>query len=202
MQKPVQLAPHLLEELTEVGEVRSLAAGTVLLENGSYIRSIPIVLSGSIKVLKQDDEGKEMLLYYIRPGESCVMSFLGGIDEETSKVKAVVEEDAEVLLLPLEQLNKMIHDEYGLVKFMFRLYHQRFEELLSVLNAVAFKKMDERLWQLLQKKASLSASNQLLVTHQQLAEELATDRVVISRLLKQLENEGKIEMGRNKISLL
>jgi len=186
----------------EYGDIRLLPAGTVLLDDGSYIRSVPLVLSGVIKVLRQNEEGKEILLYYIQPGESCVMSFLGGLHDEKSKIKAVVEEDAEVLLIPMDEVRRLIREEYGFIEFMFKLYHRRFEEVLNVLEAVSFKRLDERLLNLLHKKVELSGSSQLQVTHQQLADELGTDRVVVSRLLKQLENDGVVQLGRNRIRLL
>ncbi|MBX5438794.1 MAG: Crp/Fnr family transcriptional regulator [Thermoflavifilum sp.] len=191
-----------ISQWMEHGEIRTLPAGTVLLDDGSYIRSVPLVLSGVIKVLKQNEEGKEILLYYIQPGESCVMSFLGGLHEEKSKIKAVVEEDAEVLLIPIDEIRRLIREEYGFIEFMFKLYHRRFEEVLNVLEAVSFKRLDERLLALLHKKMKLSGSVQLQVTHQQLADELGTDRVVVSRLLKQLENEGMVSLGRNRIVML
>ncbi|MCL6524381.1 MAG: Crp/Fnr family transcriptional regulator [Thermoflavifilum sp.] len=193
---------YFREKWMEVGEVRTFPSGAVLLQEGSYIRSVPIVLSGVVKILKQNEEGKEILLYYIQPGESCVMSFLGGLHDEKSKIKAVVEEDADILLISIDEVRRMIREEYGFIEFMFRLYHRRFEEVLNVLNAVAFKRMDERLLTLLQKKSSLNKSHELQITHQQLADELGTDRVVVSRLLKQLENEGIVQLGRNRIVLL
>ncbi|SFV32479.1 CRP/FNR family transcriptional regulator, anaerobic regulatory protein [Thermoflavifilum thermophilum] len=193
---------ELLEKWMDAGDIRTFPAGAVLLQDGSYIRSVPVVLSGVVKVLKQNEEGREILLYYIQPGESCVMSFLGGLHEEKSKIKAVVEEDADVLLIPIDEVRRLIREEYGFVEFMFRLYHRRFEEVLSVLEAVAFKRMDERLLSLLHKKVLLNGSPQLQITHQQLADELGTDRVVVSRLLKQLENEGIVQLGRNRIVVL
>jgi CRP/FNR family transcriptional regulator len=130
------------------------------------------------------------------------MSFLGGMHNETSKVRAEVEEDAEILFLPVEKVTLFIRDYPQWLDYIFRLYHKRFEELLEVVNAIAFKKVDERLLLLLRKKADLMKSNVILVSHEQLANELATARVVVSRLLKQLEDEGVVELGRNKITIL
>jgi CRP/FNR family transcriptional regulator len=130
------------------------------------------------------------------------MSFLGGMHNETSKVRAEVEEDAEILFLPVEKVTLFIRDYPQWLDYIFRLYHKRFEELLEVVNAIAFKKVDERLLLLLRKKADLMKNNIILVSHEQLANELATARVVVSRLLKQLEDEGVVELGRNKITIL
>ncbi|MGL6038487.1 MAG: Crp/Fnr family transcriptional regulator, partial [Soonwooa sp.] len=147
-------------------------------------------------------DGREILLYYIKAGESCIMSFLGGMHNETSKVKAEIEEDAEILFLPVTKVSEFIKEHPEWLDYIFKLYHKRFEELLSIINEIAFKKVDERLLNLLEKKAELTQSNTLNVTHEQLANELGTARVVVSRLLKQLEENGEVQLGRNKITLL
>jgi CRP/FNR family transcriptional regulator len=175
--------------------------GDIILYENAYIRSIPIVSRGSIKVMRTDEDGREILLYYIKAGESCIMSFLGGMHRETSKVKAIVEEDSEIFFLPVEKMTLFIKEYPQWLEYIFKLYHKRFEELLEVVNAVAFKKVDERLLLLLKKKAEVTHSNIINITHEQLANELATARVVVSRLLKQLEENGLLELGRNKIIL-
>ena len=195
-------SPALREKLISYGTTKKFNAGAVILNENAYIRSIPIVLSGSIRVMRNDDEGKEILLYYIKSGESCIMSFLGGIHQDTSKVRAVAEDETEILFVPVDKVITLIREHDDWLDFIFRLYHKRFEELLEVVNAVAFKKIDERLILLLQKKVELSKSKTITVTHEQLANELGTARVVVSRLLKQLEVDGRVELGRNKITLL
>ncbi|HCI58434.1 MAG: Crp/Fnr family transcriptional regulator [Bacteroidetes bacterium] len=195
-------SPALREKLISYGTTKKFNAGDVILNENAYIRSIPIVLSGSIRVMRNDDEGREILLYYIKSGESCIMSFLGGIHQDTSKVRAVAEDETEILFVPVDKVITLIREHDDWLDFIFRLYHKRFEELLEVVNAVAFKKIDERLILLLQKKAELSKSKTITVTHEQLANELGTARVVVSRLLKQLEVDGRVELGRNKITLL
>ncbi|MBP7512788.1 MAG: Crp/Fnr family transcriptional regulator [Bacteroidia bacterium] len=197
-----KVSNELLEKLTSVGISKSFKEGDVILDEDSYIKSIPIVTKGSIKVLRSDDDGREILLYYIRAGESCIMSFLGGMHQDRSMVRAVVEEDAEILFIPIEKVSLLIRDFPDWLDYIFRLYHKRFEELLEVVNSIAFKKMDERLLNFIQKKCSLSQSNTLTITHEQIANELGTVRVVISRLLKQMEYEGLVKLGRNKITLV
>ena len=192
----------LKEEVYKYGEIRSFPSETVILNPHSYIKVIPIVLSGSIKVMETDEETQEILLYYIRPGESCIMSFLAGIRNETSKVKAVIEEDAEVLLVPVEKASVWTRQFPEWADYIFSLYQKRFEELLEVVNAVAFRKLDARLLHLLKQKSTLFKSDTIPVTHQQLADELATQREVVSRLLKQMENDGIVSLSRNKITLL
>jgi CRP/FNR family transcriptional regulator len=184
------------------GQIKVFPAETILLNLQSYIKSIPIVLSGSIKVIKTDEEGQEILLYYIKPRESCIMSFLAGLHNDKSKIKAIVEEDAEVLMIPIEKAGQWIREFPEWTDFIFNLYQKRFEELLDVVNAVAFQKMDVRLMNLLQQKSTLYNTKDILVTHQQLADEMGTTREAVSRVLKQLEKSQALVLSRNKISLV
>lgn len=194
-------SPELIENLYQFGIRKSYEAGSVILNENSSIRSLPIVTKGTLRVIRTEDDGREILLYYIKAGESCIMSFLGGLHNETSKVKAEVEEDAEILFLPMDKVGFFIKEYPQWLDYIFRLYHKRFEELLEIVNAVTFKKMDERSLALLYKKQELTGNNILNITHEQLANELGTARAVISRLLKQLEELGKVKLGRNKIKI-
>lgn len=202
--KPTEfsIGSSLLEKLKKEGSIKKFAADTVLIDENDYIKFVPIVLNGSIKVFKLDEDGREMLLYYIKPGESCVMSFLGATCNGTSKIKAVVEEEAEVLILPVHKATELIRENPQWIQFIFELYNRRFEELLTVVNAIAFQKIDVRLWELLKTKMKMLKVDELHMTHQQLADELGTAREVVSRLLKQLERDKKISLGRNKIKIL
>ncbi len=195
-------SPQLLEKLQQFSIKKNYAAGDVILNENSHIRSIPIVTKGTLKVIRTEEDGREILLYYIKAGESCIMSFLGGLHNETSKVKAEVEEDAEILFLPVDKVSIFIKEYPQWLDYIFRLYHKRFEELLDIVNAIAFKKVDERLLALLHKKKSLTGNETLQITHEQLANEVGTARVVVSRLLKQLEDSGQVQLGRNKIVVL
>jgi CRP/FNR family transcriptional regulator len=195
-------SPELIEKIKSVGIHKEYKAGEVILNENAYIRAIPIVMKGILKVSRMEEDGREILLYYIRAGESCIMSFLGGIHNEASKVKAEVEEDAEIFFIPIEKVSLFIKDYPQWLDYIFRLYHKRFEELLEVVNSVAFKKVDERLLDYLRKKTELTNQNTIQITHEQLANELGTARVVVSRLLKQLEDEGIVKLGRNKIELI
>ncbi len=197
-----RVSKELKAKLLEYSIVKTYREGDVILSENAQIRSIPMVNRGSIRVMRTEKDGREILLYYIKAGESCVMSFLGGLHNETSKLKAEVEEDAEILFLPIDKVPLLMRDYPEWLDYIFKLYHKRFEELLEVINAVAFKKVDERLLLLLNKKAELAQSKTLFVTHEQLANELGTARVVVSRLLKQLETNGEVKLERNKITLL
>ncbi len=195
-------SPEIREKLEAYGMAKTIAEGDVILNENAYINAIPIVTRGSIRVLRTDEDGREILLYYIKAGESCIMSFLGGLHHNTSKVKAIAEEETEILFIPIDKVSLLIKQFPEWLDYIFRLYHKRFEELLDVVNAVAFKKMDERLLTFIKKKCELTNSHTLYVTHEQLANELGTARVVVSRLLKQMEEAGLVHLGRNKITLV
>jgi CRP/FNR family transcriptional regulator len=186
----------------ELGTVRTFEPGEVIVNEHVAVQSIPIITGGSLKVIQSDDEYKEIVLYYLRPGETCVMSFLAGLYNDTSKVKAIAEEHSEVVFIPISTVRKLISDHPEWLNYIFQIYHKRFEELLDVVHAIAFKKMDDRLLQFLQKRAEVGGSKKLKMTHEQLSQELGTAREVISRLLKQMEVEGLVELGRNQIILL
>jgi CRP/FNR family transcriptional regulator len=197
-----QASPQMISKILELSVHKTFEEGDVILQENAHIRSIPIVTSGSIRVMRSEGDEKEILLYYIKAGESCIMSFLGGLHNDTSKVRAVAEEKTEILFVPVTKVKELIREYPEWLDYIFRLYHQRFEELLEVVNAVAFKKMDERLLLFLEKKADITQNKILSITHEQLAAELGTARVVVSRLLKQMEVEGLVQLGRNKITLL
>jgi CRP/FNR family transcriptional regulator len=197
-----QPSPKMLTKLFEYGQQKSFKEGDVILNENAYIKSVPIVISGSMRVMRTDEDGRELLLYYIKSGESCIMSFLGGLHDDTSKVKAIAEEAAEVLFVPVDKVREMIKEFPEWTEYIFRLYHKKFEELLAVINDVAFKKLDERLLDFLKKKCELSGEKTIHITHEQIAIELGSARVVISRLLKHMEDLNLIELGRNKITLL
>lgn len=201
LKQEFQSTPELLEKLYKYSVTKEYEAGDIIVGENSQIKSIPIVTKGAMKVVRTEEDGREILLYYIKAGESCIMSFLGGLHNETSKVKAEIEEDAEILFLPVTKVSEFIKEHPEWLDYIFKLYHKRFEELLGIINEIAFKKVDERLLNLLEKKAELTQSNTLHVTHEQLANELGTARVVVSRLLKQLEENGEVQLGRNKIIL-
>jgi CRP/FNR family transcriptional regulator len=192
----------LQKKLENVSIVKHYKEGDVLMNENDSLKYLPIITKGSIRVIRTEEDGREILLYYVKAGESCVISLLGGMYNETSKIRAEVEEEAEIYFLPIDKANDYIKEHPELLEYIFRLYHKRFEELLEVLNAVAFKKVDQRLLLLLKKKAELTGNKTFIVTHEQLANELGTARVVVSRLLKQLEESGAVKLGRNKITLV
>jgi CRP/FNR family transcriptional regulator len=195
-------SPRIREKLADIGFTKTFSEGEIIVNENAYVRAIPIVTNGSIKVMRTDEDGREILLYYIKAGESCIMSFLGGLHQDTSKVNAIAEEPTEILFIPIDKVGILIKEFPEWLDYIFRLYHQRFEELLEVVNAIAFKKLDERLLDLMKKKCEITQTKTLHITHEQLANELGTARVVVSRLMKQMEVEGLVTLGRNKITLV
>jgi len=192
----------LKAKLTDYGSLLRFESGDVVLNDQEYIKGLPIVLSGNVRVMRKDEDGKELLLYYIKSGESCVMSFIGSMFEEKSQILAIADDEVELLFIPNDKVRLLQKEDSLWLEYIFRMYHQRFEELLSVINSVAFKKLDQRIVDFLQKKKEISGSSVISITHQLLAEELGSERAVISRLLKQLEKDKAVELGRNKIVLL
>jgi CRP/FNR family transcriptional regulator len=195
-------SPEVRLKLLSYGIEKTFSEGEVILNEDTFVRAIPLVITGNVKVVQTDQNGREILLYYIKSGESCIMSFMAGLHQGKSKVKAVADEQTELLLIPMEKVSLLIKEYPEWLDYLFRLYHKRFEELLEVVNAVAFRKMDERLLSFIKMKCRHMDSDTLSITHEQLANELGTVRVVVSRLLKRMEEEGMVKLGRNKISLM
>ncbi|MCU0390434.1 MAG: Crp/Fnr family transcriptional regulator [Thermoflexibacter sp.] len=209
MQKPIkQLFPEfntpplLSDELEKMSIMKSFEEETTILNPDDYVRFIPLVIKGSLKVMQEDESGKEILLYYVKIGESCIMSILASNSGATSQIKAIAEPNTEVLLLPSHHIHQLTATYPAWNTFVQKLYHKRFEELLQVVNELAFNKIDERLKELLHKKTQLLGNYEIQTTHQQLADELGTAREVVSRLLKILESEGKIKIFRGKIKII
>ncbi|WP_299184124.1 Crp/Fnr family transcriptional regulator [uncultured Chryseobacterium sp.] len=194
--------PEFKKEIASNENLKLFPAGTVILDINSYINYVPLVISGNIKVIRTEEDGREILLYYLTPGESCISSILSGLTQDTSKVKVVVEEDAEILMISLKQAKEWLRKYPEWTDFIFSLYQRRFQDLLEVVNSVAFQKVDARILHLLSQKSQLYKTKELNVTHQQLADELGITREATSRVLKRMEIDGKIRLSRNKITLL
>lgn len=191
--------PTLLQALLDKGQIIHLEPGKVLMEPGQFVKMVPIVLKGAIKILRMDDEGKELFLYYLDAGETCALSLTCCSASRPSEIKAVVEEQTILMGIPIIA-HEQFSDEFKQWKdFVANTYQRRFNELLNALDAVAFKRMDERLMRYIVTKMKQYKSNELHTTHQEIANELGTSREVVSRLLKQLEKKKWIELGRNVI---
>ncbi len=190
---------RLLTALAASGSVMRFNAGESIMDPGKFIKSIPIVLEGSIKVIRTDEDDKELFLYYLEPGETCALSLTCCNVSKPSEIKALAEEDTTLLGIPVDLHEKWM-DEYRQWKeYVASTYQLRFQELLQTLDAVAFKRLDQRLMRYLSTKMKLQKATELKITHQEIATEMGTSREVISRLLKQLEKRKWIELGRNVI---
>ena len=206
MNEPTRLdvvfEPALMEEIEEFGELRSYKDGDIIIDYGKYIRMMPLVVKGSLKVLKRDDNGNEILLYYLSSSETCSMAYSCCLEEKKSEVKAIAEGDLEIIAIPHNKLDEWLCKYPSWKNYILRSFNERFSELLKSIESIAFHKLDERLIAYLKEKKRLSGSNVIKASHYQIADELATSRVVVSRLLKLLENDGKILLYRNEIKLL
>ncbi|WP_027377521.1 Crp/Fnr family transcriptional regulator [Kaistella palustris] len=192
----------LVKEIEDSGNLKNYEAGETIVNMDSYIKHIPVVISGSIKVIRTEEDGREILLYYLTPGESCIVSIFAGMKNDTSKIKAIAEEDADIMLIPADKAKEWVKKYPDWTEFIFDLYQKRFEELLDVVNSVAFQKIDTRLLHLIKQKTQLYNSKEISVTHQQLADELGITREATSRVLKQMEKDHLLILSRNKIELL
>lgn len=194
--------PALIKEIQEFGVLKSFKEGDLIMDYGKYIKMMPLVIRGSLKVLKKDEHGKEILLYYLSSSESCSMAYSCCLEAKKSEVKAIAEEDGELIAIPHSKLDEWLHKYPSWKNYIMRSFNERMLELLKSIESIAFHKLDDRLIAYLKEKQRLSGSSVVKSSHHQIADELATSRVVISRLLKQLENEGKILLYRNEIKLL
>lgn len=185
--------------LLENGHVMEVKAGDLLMDIGQYIKFIPLVLKGSLKIMREDNDGHELLLYYIHPGETCAMSLTCCQSDARSNVRAVAEEDTLALAVPVQLLDRWTTEFRSLKSFVLLSYQRRFDELLKTIDGIAFQHLDDRLIAALETRGRHKV---LHVTHQELATELNSSREVISRLLKQLEHQGRVRMGRGKLEWL
>jgi len=193
---------NLQEEIVQVGRLMSFRANEVIMEIGSYVRMVPLVVKGSIKVVREDPDGREIFLYYLQPGEACSMSFTCCMMNKKTEIRTVAEDETELIAIPIRYMDEWMAKYQSWKNFIMRTYDSRMNELVRTIDDIAFKKMDERLIQYLEKKAEATNSNVINATHQHIAYDLHASREAISRLLKQLEKEGIVKLGRNKIELV
>ncbi len=194
--------PELVKEMYQFGEIKQFSEGDLIMDYGKYIRMMPIILKGTIKVFRMDETGKEILLYYLSSNESCSMAYSCCMEAKKSEVKAIAEDDVELIAIPHIKLEEWLCKYPSWKSYIMRSFNERFLELLRSIESIAFHKLDERLIAYLKEKQRLTGSSVVKASHYQIADDLATSRVVVSRLLKQLENDKKIILYRNEIKLL
>ena len=190
----------LLDLFIEVGSIKKVSSSTVIIDPGEDIQFIPFILEGSIKI-SRENEDEELLLYYIEAGDTCAMTLQCCVRQTRSEIKATTMEDTTLLMIPIRYMEQWMNEFSSWRQYILDSYHQRMIELIDTIDAIAFKRLDERLLDYLKDQAKLLGSLEIHHTHQQIAEDLHSSRVVISRLLKQMEIKGLIHIGRNKIVL-
>ena len=192
----------LLQEIAEVGVIKHVQEGDKIMDIGNYIKSMPLVLDGAIKILREDNDGDELLLYFLEKGDTCAMTLSCCLGDVKSQIKAVAALDATLLMIPIQKMEEWTVQYKSWRNFVFDRYHNRLMEMLNTIDSIAFMKMDERLINYLKNKQAVINDTLIKSTHQEIAYELHTSRVVISRLLKSLENQGKIKLYRNYLEII
>lgn len=195
------LNPELVSEIEKVSKIQTFPKNTQILREGQYVKVIPIVLSGLVKVFTRYED-KELLIYYIKPQESCIMSFSSGMQQIPSNVFAITEEDSTILLLPTTYISQWVRNYPDINTLFYQQYNLRYSELLDTINHLLFEKMDKRLLDYLQNKVNNTGKNPLKISHREIASELGTAREVISRIMKKLEHEGLVKQHSYSIEIL
>lgn len=192
----------LLEEIERVAIYKEIPKGKIIIDIGQAITHMPLLLSGAIKILREDADGDELLLYFLEKGDTCAMTFSCCLGTSKSEIRAVAENDAALLMIPVAQMDVWMGRYRSWQKFILESYHTRMIELLETVDTMAFMKMEERLLKHLQDKAKVTHDDMIETTHHEVALDLHTSRVVVSRVLKRLEKDGKIKLHRNLIQVL
>jgi CRP/FNR family transcriptional regulator len=194
--------PELISEINVVGKVSTHERGQIMIDLGEEIKYIPILLDGAIKIVREDENGDELLLYFVEFGNTCAMTLNCCIGNVSSEIRAICESDTRLIMIPVQYMDQWLSKYKSWRTFIFNNYQNRMVELLKAIDSITFKKLDQRLEQYLHEKANVSRKKELQITHLEIATDLNSSRVVISRLLKQMENEGTLQLGRNTIKLL
>lgn len=196
------LESKLIDEIILVGNVKHFKDGDVIMDYGKNLKFMPLILTGTVRVMRKDEEGREILLYYLSSNESCAMAYACCMEAKKSEIKAIAEDNVDLIAIPHEKLDEWLVKYPSWKSYIFNSFTQRFNELLKSLESIAFNKLDERLVKYLKNKTKVSGKSSIKLSHNQIAEEIGTSRVVVSRLLKQLENDKKLVLYRNEIKLL
>jgi CRP/FNR family transcriptional regulator len=193
---------YIIEDISKYGILKHYKTNEIILDLGQDLTHVPLLLNGNIKVLREDNDGNELLLYVLESGDTCSMSLTCCMSKSKSKIRAVADKTSEVIMIPNQKMTDWFNTNESWRNFILQSYQIRFNEMLETIDTLAFMKMDERLYRYLTDQVKLNASEIISKTHQEISEDLNTSRVVVSRILKQLENEQKIKLSRNKIEVL
>ena len=192
----------LIDEIVKVATFKEFKADDYLIEIGDYIKTMPLLVNGAIKILREDENGDELLLYFLERGDTCAMTLTCCMGQAKSRIRAIAETDGSLIMIPIEKMEDWLTKYKTWRNFVFDSYNVRLMEMLEAIDTLAFMNLDERLYKYLTDKAKVIGNTEIQNTHQEIAYEMHTSRVVISRLLKALEIEGKIKLHRNKIEIL
>jgi CRP/FNR family transcriptional regulator len=193
---------ELKQEIASFGTIKVISAGESLIDIGQYVKTIPLVIDGKIKIFREDEEANELFLYYLYPGDACAISLVCTINNKISLIKAISVDDTTVIAIPIEKMDYLMMKYRSWYQFVVRTYGNRLEEMLNTIDDIAFNKMDERIVNYLYKAVEANGSRFINSTHQEIAQELNTSREVVSRLLKQLEKRGLLKLSRNQIEVI
>lgn len=192
----------LIKEIEESGISKDFEQGEEIIRKGQFLNFMPLILSGSVKVIREEEDGREVLLYYLEGGNTCAMSITCCLNSAQSSINAIAEDKTELLMIPLQKSEEWMAKYSNWRNFILMSYANRMEELLYTVDSVAFRSLDERLLKYLEAKAHILKKREFSITHSEIAKELNSSREAISRLLKKLENIEVVELGRNKVKLL
>ncbi|RXR28684.1 Crp/Fnr family transcriptional regulator [Flavobacterium piscinae] len=192
----------LIEEIAAVSLLRDFNEGDILIDFGDYIKKMPLLIEGAIKILREDFDEGELLLYFIEKGDTCAMTMACCMGETKSEIRAVAETKGMVIMIPVYKMEEWLGKYKSWRNYVFNSYNNRLKEMLNAIDNLAFMNMDERLMNYLNDKSNINHSKEIHTTHQEIAYDLHTSRVVVSRLLKALENDGRIKLHRASIELL
>lgn len=192
----------LIEDIAANSHFMDVPAGDIIMDIGWYIKQVPLLYKGHVKVFREDDDGNELFLYYLYPGDACAISLVCSGHEKISKIRAVALEDSQFIAFPIKYMDEWMLKHKDWYYFVLDTYSFRFEEVLKTVDDIAFHKMDERLVRYLKKARKAHDSDTIPTSHQDIAYELNSSREVISRLLKKLEQRGQIVLHRGQIEIV
>ncbi len=194
--------PELLDELEKTATIKNVMEGEILMDIGQKVSMMPLIISGSIKIMSEDENGNELLLYYIETGDTCAMTIQCCVGRKRSKIRAEAEEPSTIAFLPIQKMEEWLIRYHSWRAFILESYDSRLQEMLEAIDSLAFHNLEERLYKYLRDKAMVTGKVQIKTTHYQIANDLNSSRVVISRLMKKLEQDGKVKQGRKTVDVL
>lgn len=190
---------ELIDEIVNVGIYRTIESGGTLIDIGDNMTHIPLILNGAIKIIREDKNGDEIALYFLEKGDTCAISFVNCINRSRSMFRGIAEKETGGIFVPVNKVDEWLKKYESWRHFIIDSYHIRLIEMVESIDSLAFMKLDNRLLKYLTDKVKIMQDHTLYITHQEIADDINTSRVVVSRLLKQLENEGKVKIRRNRI---